>query len=1187
MRNVYYAGLWLILLIATVFGAGNYAVEFDGIDDNIRIPPDASLNLEEGITVEFWMNCDDTTKTNLLINKPRQGGQHIGSLYDWAVILNTGGRLRFRFGNDLNWVSYADSLDKDTWYHIACRANGDSAWMFVDGAKFDSTDNNSLPTDSTGAPVFIGKRSDNDAASFFDGTLDEIRLYNRALTDAEILAHYNDGDPICGNEVSTDSIHAFWALNNFDHADTVYDQSSFDNDGALKEGASFVEGIGYCSPVDPMVTVWNSEFIGTPEHGYVNPDTALYLTDYTPEFSAIITTDSAHVYNIQVEVDTTDGHVRWDSDWTAFDSTFMWGERCQHIEYDGSVLRSGYVYRWKIAFADTINFDTTEFTDWQYFKGSSAEWFDERYPTRQEYWLGRDHDTYSDGKIIRVPLKSGEGKRIAENVLTLGGDPGEILFYDYFMYTCYQAYDTNNVSAIYVLKYDYLADTFSAPHTVETDMDTLMGKVLGEGHYSPSMHIDKKSHYLHLFRNGHDNQAAYYRTTDSCDEAGVGTGIDITSWRAVEYPEAFARATYLKPNSTSNGDVFVSFRHKGDDTDGDPTNYRAYYCIAKLAYTGLGDTLFDSWSDRKYVAYYHDWHVGTPSVYNSGSFIDENDRYHLFPKFNDAYGDGTREAAGRGIAYIFSDFETAGADSGWYRDWKIIDSTSVGVARDSVHSDSSVHFDTLYALRANGALVDTCDDVNGDTLGFSGFISGNSNSMAITPDGNPVDVWVEYWDTDSDTTGQSTESDVYLGRWYEGAWDIYNISEITGYQAWNTRTMGGITMQGSTLFWYYYIKPDPDSVGYYYSGELLKVKITGLDSQPEIGVSATLLSSNSGTGIGRVSVPNVYPDSLTVPLLLNRSLYLDLMWDETYLRYARTGEDITVVFTTSTGIHRVLDRIFPEAVGQESTWVYHTFPSFVISSDLESPGTAVAYGNLYIYSGYIPDTVKSNPDSVYTGDGYFTGFEEQPFDSTINALDDWVGNEMTIDRTDAFLNTVWNGNQFIEFVASASNSVCTLSVGADLSNVDLTVHFRPKGGFTYGGFIYIELLDTTDEEYVRARFDIDTAEVIMYKNSDDADYDSSDVNAPYNKFYIVEFLVHGGDGVTCIIDYKDTLFVDDDIITVFDKFIIKGNSLGGGATFDVLTIEELVENRAEIHFAPVQSIVTGGKKKKMISGGIW
>ena len=83
---------------------------------------------------------------------------------------------------------YGNPFSLNTWHHLALRYDGTSKDSFLDGT-LDASDNVTIPLTPADA-IYVGANSDG-SAYFFPGTIDEVRIYTRLLTDQEIfqLAH--------------------------------------------------------------------------------------------------------------------------------------------------------------------------------------------------------------------------------------------------------------------------------------------------------------------------------------------------------------------------------------------------------------------------------------------------------------------------------------------------------------------------------------------------------------------------------------------------------------------------------------------------------------------------------------------------------------------------------------------------------------------------------------------------------------------------------------------------------------------------------------------------------------------------------------------------------------------------------------------------------------------------------------
>ncbi|MEW5896305.1 MAG: LamG domain-containing protein, partial [Nanoarchaeota archaeon] len=185
------------------------AYEFDGTDANyLSIPSAASLNLTAAgaFAIALWIKPADVS-----------GWQYIlGSTYNGATFrmppafaLN-GGDLSIRWTvNDAGGqrALAASSVDAGKWSHIATTYNGTHVKLFVNGSLID-TQAASAP-DSTSQALTIGRRGDvpYDTGLVFNGTIDDLFIFNISLSDKQIQALYeNKTSIIVSDETKKDQI---------------------------------------------------------------------------------------------------------------------------------------------------------------------------------------------------------------------------------------------------------------------------------------------------------------------------------------------------------------------------------------------------------------------------------------------------------------------------------------------------------------------------------------------------------------------------------------------------------------------------------------------------------------------------------------------------------------------------------------------------------------------------------------------------------------------------------------------------------------------------------------------------------------------------------------------------------------------------------------------------------------------
>ena len=155
------------------------ALSFDGVNDWVTVADSASLDLSSGMTVEAWVRPSKAGGWRTVVCKERPGGVVYGLYGDQA-----GGRPlgQIDVGGERNAVGSA-ALPLNAWSHLATTFDGSTVRLFVNGVQVGSLPfSGSMPA-STGSFRLGGN---GVWGEWFAGLIDEVRVYNRALTATEI-----------------------------------------------------------------------------------------------------------------------------------------------------------------------------------------------------------------------------------------------------------------------------------------------------------------------------------------------------------------------------------------------------------------------------------------------------------------------------------------------------------------------------------------------------------------------------------------------------------------------------------------------------------------------------------------------------------------------------------------------------------------------------------------------------------------------------------------------------------------------------------------------------------------------------------------------------------------------------------------------------------------------------------------
>lgn len=177
------------------------AMQFDGINDRITISDNAAFDFSSGFTAQLWVN-PSSIKTQTVL------AQYSSGQRAFAVILLSDGKVEFTVstnGSGENFFTSAGSVSANTWTHLTLTYDGTTMRTYINGTADANTNAVSGTMFNSTAPVEIGAR---DGGVIYGGLIDEVRLWNRALSASEISARFN-----CRVPAETSNLIAYYDFN--------------------------------------------------------------------------------------------------------------------------------------------------------------------------------------------------------------------------------------------------------------------------------------------------------------------------------------------------------------------------------------------------------------------------------------------------------------------------------------------------------------------------------------------------------------------------------------------------------------------------------------------------------------------------------------------------------------------------------------------------------------------------------------------------------------------------------------------------------------------------------------------------------------------------------------------------------------------------------------------------------------
>ncbi len=239
--------------------AADKSLSFDGTDDFVEIAANNVLNPTGDYTVAAWFKQEGNNTADTWQSVMTSRSAVNPNAKGYVMYLNgdpTDNKLQYWKGTDSgnSWVK-VESNELSTWKANGGGTPGTPGWnywvirfngvnkmdLFLDGTLRDSTtssDEMNLQNTTRPTRIGAGATEKNFGLFFFNGKIDDVAVWDEALTDAEILELYNSGETLYakenyGNYTSKDNLVAYYTMDSNNGAGTTLSDDEGSNDGSF------------------------------------------------------------------------------------------------------------------------------------------------------------------------------------------------------------------------------------------------------------------------------------------------------------------------------------------------------------------------------------------------------------------------------------------------------------------------------------------------------------------------------------------------------------------------------------------------------------------------------------------------------------------------------------------------------------------------------------------------------------------------------------------------------------------------------------------------------------------------------------------------------------------------------------------------------------------------------------------
>ena len=167
-----------------VNGKSGISLKFDGIDDYVEIGDVMDFNGTSSFSIAVWVKPQKSFWGRIISKET----QNVNGRQGWLLVVDPSTTsITFERWRDDNGTGVGISIVPNEWVHVVAVYDGSEMKIYKNGELVNSLPSTQSLIDHT-RPLTIGSHS--EIHSFFNGTIDEVMIFNRSLTDNEVRALY-------------------------------------------------------------------------------------------------------------------------------------------------------------------------------------------------------------------------------------------------------------------------------------------------------------------------------------------------------------------------------------------------------------------------------------------------------------------------------------------------------------------------------------------------------------------------------------------------------------------------------------------------------------------------------------------------------------------------------------------------------------------------------------------------------------------------------------------------------------------------------------------------------------------------------------------------------------------------------------------------------------------------------------
>ena len=246
---------------------------FDGNDDYVRIPHDPIFDFgsNQDFTIECRVRTTEAADVSIIGNKDWDSGNNKGFVFSFKLPSGPEWKVNIGDGSNRTDINTGGSIADGEWHTLSVSFDRDGQMkMYEDGVYLTQASISNIGDITNGEDIMFG--TDIDLEYDYDGSIAEVRIWDKVLSDQEIQDYFCD--TLDNSHPSYSNLIGYWKMNE-GQGSQVVDQTSNGNDGTINNAMWYtpdsiwvydysntprivdasINALGHlCVPIDPT---WN------------------------------------------------------------------------------------------------------------------------------------------------------------------------------------------------------------------------------------------------------------------------------------------------------------------------------------------------------------------------------------------------------------------------------------------------------------------------------------------------------------------------------------------------------------------------------------------------------------------------------------------------------------------------------------------------------------------------------------------------------------------------------------------------------------------------------------------------------------------------------------------------------------------------------------------------------------------